>query len=81
MRDHKPSLNEYTDKKIETLTIGVISEIEQLFGLLWGIHKRNRDNLTDDEKHFDIKWSILRKKILDRGGKTRRDIMDYNRSQ
>ncbi len=72
-------------KKMTTLMIGSLDNIEKIFGDLWGHGKPE----TDFELECFKEWSILRQAILDLGNKQIRAIkkeceqydIDWNRYQ
>lgn len=74
-------MDNQTDKHFKTLAIGIITEIEKIFGFLWGIDKKI-DNLTDTEKEWREDWWILRTFILDnmhkRANILKKDMDRYN---
>lgn len=53
-------------KKFQTTFIGSISDIEEVFGFLWG-HGIEYNQLDDQEREYRDMWDMLRNRILDRG--------------
>jgi hypothetical protein len=52
------------ERKLLTLGIGLLSELENSFGELWG-HGKTKLNLSEDERNFRNRWDEIRNNILD----------------
>lgn len=60
------------DKKhCTTVMIGSLAAFEEDFGHLWG-HGKNKDELTDSEKHYRKVWKNCRNNILTYGNRIMR---------
>ena len=71
----KAKLVEIIEKKFTTTFIGDISAIEEVFGELWG-HNKPSVHRTPREREWYEAWQILRSRILDRGNKQARAVVD-----
>lgn len=60
-------------KKMNTMMIGFIAEIERVFGELWG-HGLLDKELQDDQLDERARWRICRNNILDFGNSKIRDM-------
>ena len=71
----KAKLVEIIEKKFTTTFIGDISAIEEVFGELWG-HNKPSVHRTPREREWYEAWQVLRSRILDRGNKQARAVID-----
>lgn len=55
---------------VDTVAVGALNDIEQEFGHLWGFRLHDKDK-TDEQRELSNVWSILRKKILERGANSK----------
>jgi hypothetical protein len=69
---YKERLKKIIGKKIETTMIYPLSQIEMVFGHLWG-HNKPFSALTDDEKVNRGKWDQCRNNILNNGNQQKRN--------
>lgn len=53
-------------KRMTTINIGDLSQVESFFGAIWG-HGKNEDELTQLESEWRQVWELCRKAILDNG--------------
>lgn len=65
--DNRDLLIALAIKRLRTTMIGSLSKFENVFGYLWGQHKMNENDLTDQEIYFDNKWQDVRNNILNHG--------------
>ena len=77
----KKRLSNIITTKMKTSFIGAISACEDNFGFLWG-HKKNEEELTENELAMREIWESLRAQILDNGNSQLRssinEIDNYN---
>jgi len=59
-------LSREISKRMTTINIGDLSQIEAFFGGIWG-HGKDEDELTELEKEWRQIWELCRKAILDNG--------------
>jgi hypothetical protein len=69
----KITLREKIKSHVMTLGIGTISDIEDIFGFLWG-HGKPTSKLNDSEREWRDIWNQLRTSILDNVNKRIRNI-------
>ena len=60
-------------KKIQTTMIGSLSDVENLFGFLWGFGDNNTEP-SEEQEHMKEIFEEVRAKILDRGNTQIRDL-------
>lgn len=60
-------------KKMNTMMIGFIAELERVFGVGWG-HGLLEKDLTDEQLDERAKWRICRNNILDFGNSKIREM-------
>lgn len=66
-------------KRFQTTMIGALHEFEKSFGYLWGHHKVNDEDLTDNELKFLDLWDNTRNHILNNGNnQMRKAIADFD---
>lgn len=64
-------------KRFQTTMIGALHEFEKSFGYLWGQHKSDDQELTDNELKFLDLWDETRNRILNNGNnQMRKAIVD-----
>ena len=67
-------LKEIISKKFTTATIFPLSQVELMFGELWGAGL-SEDKLTDEEKIYRSKWYQCRQNILNLGNQQKRNAL------
>lgn len=66
-------------KRFQTTMIGALHEFEKSFGYLWGHHKLNDNDLTENELKFLDLWDETRNRVLNNGNnQMRKAISDLN---
>ena len=60
-------------KKIQTTMIGSLSDVENLFGFLWGFGDNNTEP-SEEQEHMKEIFEEVRAKILDRGNTQIREL-------
>lgn len=63
-------------KRLRTTMIGSLAKFENVFGYLWGQHKPNEQDLTDQELYFDNLWQDVRNNILNHGNQQIRKLQE-----
>jgi len=68
-------------KRFQTTMIGALHEFEKAFGYLWGQHKSEDQDLTENEIKFLDLWDDTRNRILNNGNnQMRKAIVDLENS-
>jgi len=71
-------------KRFQTTMIGALYEFEKAFGYLWGHHKSDDNDLTNNELKFLEIWDNTRNHILNNGNnqlrKAMADLENINRN-
>ncbi len=70
-KDDRSILKKNIGTKFLTATIYPLSQMELVFGDIWG-HGKEWEELTPDEKMYRTKWEEIRTLILDNGHKQRK---------
>lgn len=70
--EYRERLKKIIGKKFDTTMIYSLSQVELLFGHLWGIGKPE-SKLTDDELMYRTKWLECRNNILNTGNAQKRN--------
>ena len=70
----KDRLTKNCKKKVQTTMIGALSSIEDHLGFLWG-HDKDQE-LTEQQKKYEIIWDDLRNEILNHGNYNLREGLE-----
>jgi hypothetical protein len=71
-QESKKKLQDSVSKKMQTIMIGALSSIEARLGSLWGQGECRK--LTKEEIELRALYDEIRKDILDKGNKQKRDF-------
>ena len=72
--DSRERLKNITTKKMTTIMVGSLDNIEKKLGFLWGHNKKHYDR-DQTEQEFSEIWSELRSNILDLGNEQIENIV------